>query len=88
MPVSGQRPANIGWQIAGLTDVGLKRELNEDTLLMAESVIADNTPIGLYVVADGLGGHQGGEIASQLQSILEGQQSVSPRLRRALRDLL
>jgi serine/threonine protein phosphatase PrpC len=66
VPVSGQRPANIGWQIAGLTDVGLKRELNEDTLLMAESVIADNTPIGLYVVADGLGGHQGGEIASQL----------------------
>jgi protein phosphatase len=66
IPVSGQRPANIGWQIAGLTDVGLKRELNEDSLLMTEGVMSDGTPYGLYVVADGLGGHQGGEIASQL----------------------
>jgi serine/threonine protein phosphatase PrpC len=66
LPVSGQRPANITWQIAGLTDVGLKRELNEDTLLMAENVMADGTPFGLYAVADGLGGHQGGEVASQL----------------------
>ncbi len=66
LPVSGQRPAGIGWQIAGLTDVGLKRQLNEDNLLMAESTRANQTPLGLYVVADGLGGHQGGEIASEL----------------------
>jgi protein phosphatase len=66
VPDSGQRPANIGWQIAGLTDVGLKRELNEDTPLMVEAVMPDQTPYGLYVVADGLGGHHGGEIASQL----------------------
>jgi len=66
VPVSGQRPANINWQIAGLTDVGLKRELNEDTLLMEENVMNDDTPFGLYAVADGLGGHQGGEVASQL----------------------
>lgn len=66
VPVSGQRPANITWQIAGLTDVGLKRELNEDTLLLAEAVMADGTSFGLYAVADGLGGHQSGEVASQL----------------------
>lgn len=65
-PDSGPRPANIGWQIAGLTDMGLKRELNEDSLLMMEAAMADTTPYGLYVVADGLGGHQGGEVASQL----------------------
>ncbi len=66
VPVSGQRPANIGWHIAGLTDVGLKRDHNEDNMLMIEAVMPDATPYGLYVVADGLGGHQGGEIASQL----------------------
>jgi serine/threonine protein phosphatase PrpC len=66
IPSTGQRPANIAWQIAGLTDVGLKRSLNEDTMLLAEGVMPDHTPYGLYVVADGLGGHQGGEIASQL----------------------
>lgn len=66
LPASGQRPARIGWLIAGLTDVGLKRDLNEDTLLMAEATMPDGAPYGLYVVADGLGGHHGGEIASQL----------------------
>lgn len=66
LPVQGQRPANISWQIAGLTDVGLKREQNEDALLLAEATIPDGRPVGLYVVADGLGGHQGGEVASQL----------------------
>jgi PPM family protein phosphatase len=62
LPVSGQRPEAIGWQIAGLTDTGLRRELNEDNLVMLEG----ETPYGLYVVADGMGGHDAGEIASQL----------------------
>jgi protein phosphatase len=62
LPASGQRPANIGWQIAGLSDTGLRRELNEDNLMMLEA----DPPCGLYVVADGMGGHDAGEIASQL----------------------
>ena len=62
LPISGQRPAHIGWQIAGLTDTGLRRELNEDNLLMLEA----DMPCGLYVVADGMGGHEAGEIASRL----------------------
>ncbi len=66
VPISGQRPPDISWQIAGLTDVGLKRDHNEDSLVMAEAVMLDNTPYGLYAVADGLGGHHGGEIASKL----------------------
>jgi serine/threonine protein phosphatase PrpC len=65
-PTNGERPAGIGWQIAGLTDVGLKRDHNEDNLLLVEANMTDTTPYGLYVVADGLGGHQGGEIASKL----------------------
>lgn len=66
LPVSGQRPPTIGWQIASLTDVGLKREINEDNMLMWEAESDELGAYGLYVVADGLGGHVAGEIASQL----------------------
>ena len=44
---------------AGLTDIGRKREINQDTFL-----VDDRT--GLYVVADGMGGHKAGEIASRI----------------------
>ncbi|MBI2066603.1 MAG: Stp1/IreP family PP2C-type Ser/Thr phosphatase [Deltaproteobacteria bacterium] len=43
----------------GKSDVGKKREKNEDSFLVDES-------IGLYVVADGMGGHLGGEYASKI----------------------
>ncbi|MBI1880225.1 MAG: Stp1/IreP family PP2C-type Ser/Thr phosphatase [Chloroflexi bacterium] len=62
VPASGSRPAQIGWQIAGLSDAGLRRELNEDNMLMWET----DMPCGLYVVADGMGGHDAGEVASSL----------------------
>ncbi len=44
---------------AGITDVGKKRKGNEDALFLDDA-------LGLYVVADGMGGHRAGEIASQL----------------------
>ncbi len=44
---------------AGLTHVGMKRKGNEDALYLDDD-------LGLYVVADGMGGHRPGEIASQL----------------------
>jgi len=47
--------------------VGRQRELNEDSLFCLSTTIAGNTsnpPFGLYIIADGMGGHQYGEIAS------------------------
>lgn len=41
----------------GLTDRGLKREKNEDSILLDDD-------LKLYIVADGMGGHLRGEVAS------------------------
>ncbi len=54
--------------VAGLTDRGLTREVNEDTLV---SVVPEDQAVlrqkgALFVVADGLGGHNQGEVASDL----------------------
>ena len=47
--------------------VGKQREHNEDSLLALTMSLAGkspNVPFGLYIVADGMGGHQYGEVAS------------------------
>jgi serine/threonine protein phosphatase PrpC len=42
----------------GLSDLGRKRQTNEDAFFLDDM-------LGLYVVADGMGGHAAGEVASQ-----------------------
>jgi serine/threonine protein phosphatase PrpC len=51
--------------VAGLTDIGRERELNEDHFYYKTVQASDEGPLGLFVVADGMGGHLAGEIASQ-----------------------
>jgi len=48
---------------AGGTDRGKLREQNEDSILMSEF---EHSDVVLLQVADGVGGHEGGEVASNL----------------------
>ena len=58
----------------GITDIGKKRQRNEDSYLV-------NDKIGLYIVADGMGGHAGGEFASKIavstvEEIIRGEDRI------------
>ncbi len=46
-------------EVAGETNVGMKRNHNEDNFSILEES-------GLYIVADGMGGHASGEVASKM----------------------
>lgn len=59
----------IVWKSCARTDVGVVREVNEDAIF-------EKPEIGLWAVADGMGGHQVGDIASSkivtaLESVTE-----------------
>jgi serine/threonine protein phosphatase PrpC len=67
--VSNQNPQFDLQQLVSATSqsVGKQRDLNEDSLLAITTIMAGNSgnlPFGLYIVADGMGGHQFGEVAS------------------------
>jgi len=55
MEAVGRQPFRL--VACGRSDVGMRRPHNEDTIEV-------NAPLHLYVVADGMGGHAAGEVAS------------------------
>lgn len=61
----------LSWHSYGITNVGKIREYNEDSLLQRSEA-------GMWAVADGMGGHHAGDVASQmivntLDKVHEGQ---------------
>lgn len=54
----------IRLQIAAWSDVGQERELNEDRVFYQVLELSDADPVGVCIVADGMGGQVGGEVAS------------------------
>ena len=73
---------DLEMSVALITDVGQQRELNEDSGLIARC--ARKTMLSpleweLLVVADGMGGHEGGEIASDLTVRVLHQQFLEAR---------
>ena len=57
--IKNQTLQTLSWSSFGITDPGKTRKHNEDSML-------DNPEIGLWIVADGLGGHLAGDVASQM----------------------
>jgi protein phosphatase len=75
-----RRPASVTLLIGQRTDVGQERSLNEDSLLtLSISPVYRSTckPLGLYAVADGMGGHAAGDVASRAAIQTIGRRATS-----------
>lgn len=53
-------------RVSGITDVGLKRHNNQDAFLALPALGSPTQDQALMVVADGMGGHASGEVASEM----------------------
>jgi serine/threonine protein phosphatase PrpC len=64
--------AAIRWKSSAATHVGKVRQINEDSYL-------DREDLHLWVIADGMGGHHAGDVASK--SIVQSLDEITPRKR-------
>jgi len=72
------------------SDVGKKRELNEDSIVIVRCDTAcesENVQAALLIVADGMGGHNAGEVASRLASTRVAENVVKSMLEQGSIDL-
>jgi len=87
-------PRDKGLRVGYASDVGQLRDHNEDTLIIFHGVHLGHEasdPIGFFLVADGMGGHRAGEVASSLAARLVSREVLSnvylPFLLRETREL-
>lgn len=65
----GLSPLNLDYHTGCRTHPGLVRSINEDSLMcfnLSHVQQGISRPVGLFAVADGMGGHETGELASSL----------------------
>jgi len=63
------RKTNLSFETAALTDVGRVRKSNEDCVFALdgrEPNAFGAESYGIYIIADGMGGHRAGEVASEM----------------------
>ncbi|MCB9134684.1 MAG: protein phosphatase 2C domain-containing protein, partial [Anaerolineales bacterium] len=67
--LSSPSMAGFHWSLGYRTDPGCQREINEDSLLILQltgiSEMHASPSLGFFAIADGIGGHEAGEIASR-----------------------
>ncbi len=68
-PREAVRPEEFPFVLGAVTDRGQERSENEDAIFCMQSTLAAGNeviPFGIFIVADGLGGHQDGQLASSV----------------------
>jgi serine/threonine protein phosphatase PrpC len=88
--LSSQHSAQ-GLAAAALRDVGRIRQNNQDSVFATLTTLpreGADLPMGLFVVADGMGGHDSGELASRLAVRSVAQEVISQLIMPALDDAM
>ncbi|MCZ7551015.1 MAG: hypothetical protein B6D39_11840 [Anaerolineae bacterium UTCFX2] len=79
-PLAIAKRPNLPQLIAGCAQsVGMMRGHNEDAILVYSALFANQegyVPVGLFIVADGMGGHKHGEVASNLAVRVVGREVI------------
>lgn len=69
VPALAAMRSGRGLAVAAMRDIGRVRQINQDSLFALVTTLpreSSDVSLGLFVVADGMGGHHGGEVASRL----------------------